>query len=162
MPTVNPTTGEVYADGDGVEFDDFMVMLRSSADPFLKAENLTDSRLDFGLTGSELTSVGLLCLFLGCVLCINPAMFFRSLYKTCKRGDRRGRTASFSNLGVAPTIEEASDDEDDAEGPSIASDDYMGAVHGRARDVDEGKGRRSRDKGGAGAAGDVELASMEP
>jgi len=79
------------------------VVVRSSKDPYIRAEELTDDTFNFGLSPSTQRTYGITMLVVGFVLCIVPIL---RLYDQCRR--RRRRSEEDSRSLKYPGSQEAS------------------------------------------------------
>lgn len=108
-------------------------------------------RLDFGLTEGELLSLGIVCIIVGFILCINPILYAQQIYGLCEADKRRGSGKEPAFTGLGGIGDETHDDEggdddggdDDGKLAELGGDRYMDAVHAA--------------RGGASGDGGVEL-----
>lgn len=83
----------------GTSSKDFDFTVRSSADPFLELETLTDGTLYFGLSQEEQRSTGIVCLVVGLLLLVSPAIYMWYCWRRC-RDEHKAESEPLAFTGV--------------------------------------------------------------
>jgi hypothetical protein len=73
----------------------FQFYVRSSADPFIELETLTDDTYYFGMSQHQQRITGSVCIGIGLLVCISPLLWLWQCYKE-SRGDYRDESEPFT------------------------------------------------------------------
>lgn len=95
-----------------VALDDLQVRVRSSADPFLNAEELTQGKDDFGETTAEKVTVGIILEALAVFLCLPLGYRLYEMYRS-----KQQRKAALASLAVDHEESARLDEEDEEPNP---------------------------------------------
>jgi len=118
----------------------FQFTVRSSADPFLELEILTDGSLYFGLSQHEQRATGGVCIGVGLLLLASPLIYLFYCWRRCKddASAEASEPLAFTDVSVGSASLDAGRMRTSATSPPVGGDAYINDLVRRHREAEEG------------------------